>query len=53
MMNGLLRTSSGRAGPAFSSTLYVVSLNITVIAGVMKTIGEHSIDSSRAACVSI
>ena len=30
--DGLLRTSTGRAGPAFSVTLYVVSLNITVIA---------------------
>ena len=29
---GLLRTSTGCAGPAFSLTLYVVSLNITVIA---------------------
>ena len=29
---GLLRTSTGCAGPAFSFTLYVVSLNITVMA---------------------
>ena len=31
--DGLLRTSTGRAGPAPSITLYIVSLNITVIAG--------------------
>ena len=30
--DGLLRTSSGIAGPPFSLTLYVLSLNLTVIA---------------------
>ena len=30
--DGLLRTSTGCAGPASSSTLYVLSLNIIVIA---------------------
>ena len=35
--DGLLRTSIGCAGPAFSLTLYVVSLNITVIAKKNKT----------------
>ena len=30
--DGLLRTSTGCAGPAFSITRYIVSLNITVMA---------------------
>ena len=45
----LLRTSSGCADPAVSLTLYIVSLNITVIllADVaMIIIDKHSVDAS-------